>query len=142
MPVSAGSQGGQHGPNPGYDMRATGPVQILNPNTPQYGYARLAPGSQFEQGSEIVVPMRSRRGILAAVIGTVVVLTVGFYLTSSSGSSSSAGEEPEASQEGAIEGVSTRVQTETPPPIAKAETVEEQAAADKQAAAEKKAGGR
>ncbi len=82
------------------DMSMTGPMPIpsVGANAPSLGYATLSPGSQFDQGS-VIVPMKSRKGVLAAVLGTVFVLGLGLYLTSTTDGKAAAADDSEEEAE-------------------------------------------
>lgn len=125
----------------------TAPLPVPGGNTPSHGYATLSPGSQFspaspfDQGSDIVVPMKSRKGIFIAIGGTVLLLMLALILTSGGE------EEPKAGAEDESE-VETEPAASPEAPTAEPKTSEEiaaeaKAAADKaaadQAATDKKA---
>jgi serine/threonine protein kinase len=154
---SGGSQGGHQaqpgstpsgahlvGPAAQPNMAMTGPLPAVGSTpTPSHGYATLSPGSQFDQGS-VIVPMKSRKGVVAAIVGTVLVLGLGLFLTSTMDESEPAAAE-ESEEDEATGGAEDQPATPNEPaemvvddPPVETQTPE-QIAADKKAAAEQAA---
>jgi serine/threonine-protein kinase len=158
-PGRANSSAGLHQPVPGSNpsggyavppsqggppMGQAGPYPVAARVTPGHGYATLQPGSQFDQGSEIVVPMRSRRGVFLAIGGTVVVLVLGIFLLSSGDDAPAKGDKVEsgdvAGENSASEPPTPELATpKTPEELAADKAAADKAAAEKLAAAEKTA---